>query len=300
MIATIGLTDMRSLVSQRAVEHRVHEVADKHRERIRRIVLRAVRDARTAITVHQIETALSHSTHNLVAAMNVPIGVFGQTLRRVLPGMLFDCLVESARSGLDADGKLTTLKKRTSVGFQFDPTYPAAQTWARENAALLVAEITEATRETIRLMVAEAFIEGIPPRQLAVLLRPVVGLTRSQGERLVKRYAGLIADGVAVEKATATAGKWVDTAIRQRALMIARTETIRASNQGQRQLWQQAVREGYLPRTARMVWIATLGACPICLDLQGEEVSVSDGTFSGGIDVPPAHPACRCTIGVAA
>ena len=35
--------------------------------------------------------------------------------------------------------------------------------------------------------------------------------------------------------------------------------------------------------------------CDECLELDGEEVPLKEA-FSNGVDAPPFHPACRCTI----
>jgi hypothetical protein len=80
--------------------------------------------------------------------------------------------------------------------------------------------------------------------------------------------------------------------------MIARTETIKASSEGQHQMWQQARAKGLLDASIRRQWITTVGACPICAGLDGETRRL-DESFSGGVFIPPAHPGCRCTTALA-
>jgi hypothetical protein len=73
-----------------------------------------------------------------------------------------------------------------------------------------------------------------------------------------------------------------------------------AANEGNREGWEAAVEAGLLPEDARVVWIATSDACPICEALDGKERPI-DGTYDDpeGEDGPPQHPNCRCTEGIA-
>ena len=70
---------------------------------------------------------------------------------------------------------------------------------------------------------------------------------------------------------------------------------MRASNEGTAQLWKQAQERGILSLTMRKVW-QTNDPCPICAPMSGERVKITED-FSIGFD-PPAHPNCRCTIGM--
>lgn len=83
--------------------------------------------------------------------------------------------------------------------------------------------------------------------------------------------------------------------IRQRATMIARTETMTALNNGRRESYRTAKLQGFLPDDVRMAWMVTNDdrLCPICSELDGIVVGVNDVFPSGS--VPPAHPNCRCT-----
>jgi SPP1 gp7 family putative phage head morphogenesis protein len=93
----------------------------------------------------------------------------------------------------------------------------------------------------------------------------------------------------------------------RRADMIARTETIRAANEGARAAYKSA-------GVTTMRWVASTDACVYCQGLDGKVVSVESNFLSqgdefipdgatkaldlsyGDIPSPPAHPNCRCTI----
>lgn len=86
-----------------------------------------------------------------------------------------------------------------------------------------------------------------------------------------------------------------------RANVIARTESMRAANGGQREAWLQAVDSGLLSGRARRTWIATPdeGVCPLCEALDGQTADLDGEYPDDGGDGPPLHPNCRCTEGVA-
>jgi SPP1 gp7 family putative phage head morphogenesis protein len=90
-----------------------------------------------------------------------------------------------------------------------------------------------------------------------------------------------------------------------RAETIARTETMRASNQGQQELWAQAEDAGLLTGKEEQEWIVTPDdrLCPICEPMDGVTAPMG-GSFRLNtgevVDGPPAHPNCRCTIALSA
>lgn len=62
-----------------------------------------------------------------------------------------------------------------------------------------------------------------------------------------------------------------------------------AGNQAIGQLEERI--SGYFTKT----WVIQPGACPICIPLDGETVRASE-SFSNGLDYPPVHVSCRCTV----
>jgi SPP1 gp7 family putative phage head morphogenesis protein len=151
------------------------------------------------------------------------------------------------------------------VGFTFDASNPEALAWAKEHAAELVQGISETTREEIRSLIEDVFADTAPADELSDAIAEAIG----------------------------------DDA---RAEVIARTETMKASNEGVQEAWNQAVDEGLLTGKELQVWIVTDDdrLCPICEPLDGETAAI-DGEFESDgetYDGPPAHPNCRCTVGL--
>lgn len=199
----------------------------------------------------------------------------------------------------------------------FDRTNPEAVLWAETRAGELVTGVTEASQKAIRSIITRAFEEGIPPKQAAKLLQEVVSLTEIQANALASVRQAILNNpgkivkvgsktikvpptGMTSDKLDKVLSDYADKLRRNRALSIARTETIAASNEGQLQLWRQAIANGELSKNVKRVWIAAPSerTCPQCVSLDGQEIEF-DGSWDG-MENPPAHPMCRCTTGLVA
>ncbi|MGA2263473.1 MAG: phage minor head protein, partial [Acidobacteriota bacterium] len=94
--------------------------------------------------------------------------------------------------------------------------------------------------------------------------------------------------------------KYTARLIKERAIGIARTLTIEASNAGQNELWRQAEDDGLIDsRLWQKVWIAAHDerTCPLCGALHGQRRELN-GTYPDGAGTPPRHPNCRCSEGL--
>ena len=123
-----------------------------------------------------------------------------------------------------------------------------------------------------------AIRQGMGPRPLAVLIGQVVGLHSKQAKALALYVASLAATPkLTQQQQEARAAKLAARLRRQRALTIARTETMRAANMGQQLLWKQAQAQGLIDPT-RVVreWIVTRDdrTCPICRPMDGKRVGL--------------------------
>lgn len=141
----------------------------------------------------------------------------------------------------------------------FHATDPAALTWIQRHAGELIKGIEDTTRADISALVDRAFTEGITVDDLG------------------KDIGDLLDDPARGE-------------------LIAQTETMTASNEGQREAWGQAVEEGLLTGNEKREWIVTPDdrLCEICEPMDGEQVGLNEMFDVDGeqIDGPPAHPRC--------
>jgi hypothetical protein len=212
-------------------------------------------------------------------------------------------------------------------GFALSPdfltTNQESVSWARDFGSRQIVQISNETRRAIRELISQAFVDGVPPAKAARAIRDQVGLTRFQ-ERAVRNLAremerrkrGIVRragkqfgprvprGGYSSVQIQAATKRYGERLLRDRALNIARTETIAAANEGQRQLWLQARKAGAIPGFLVKEWIITPDSnlCPVCRGMIGQQRELdkpfNTGRF-GPVQRPPAHPKCRCAMGLA-
>lgn len=184
-----------------------------------------------------------------------------QALLETLPNALLATLVAGGRAGLS----LLPARRAAAhvvaphVTLKFDAANPDAAAWAKAHAAELAQGLSDTTRDAIKAAVANQELTG---------------------EDATDVIAAAVGDDA-------------------RAELIARTESMSAANEGQRQGWDQAVEDGLLRADSKRVWIAAEDPCPECEDLDGEETGLDEDYPNDGGDGPLLHPNCRCTEGIA-
>jgi len=193
--------------------------------------------------------------------------------------------------------------RRLPTAMRFDLTNPAAVRAVDTHVANLVQGLTEESRQAIRDLVRQSVQGQFDVRQLARQVRGTIGLT-SQYATAVDRYEqALVKQGISVGRAATRSQAYADRLLRHRAVTVARTEVIRATNAGQQAVWNDAQAEGLLPVDAQRVWITTHDdrLCERCLAMDGQIVGLQESFQSdeGPVDYPPLHPACRCATGIA-
>jgi len=186
--------------------------------------------------------------------------------------------------------------------FAFDVLNDRGLRFLQQHAARRVVEITDATREALRVLLAEMHAQGVPVGQQVARIKQTVGLTTQQVRTVEALRSRLDEDGVAPARVERLVERKVQDLRRQRALLIARTETAFAASAGQRESWRQMVDGGlFAAEEASRVWMTAEdeATCPICEPLDGQERGLDEAfvTEDGEpIEEPPAHPACRCDV----
>jgi HK97 family phage portal protein len=140
------------------------------------------------------------------------------------------------------------------VAGSFDVSNPKVIKWIKAHVGDLIKKIGDTTKDKLRKTLAEGISRGEKIPSLASRVSAVY-----------------------------------DEAKGSRAIKIARTETIGASNQGALQAYDQS---GVVEKKE---WLIAAGACDDCIPLNKEIVGLHDN-FSAGVECPPLHPNCRCTI----
>lgn len=237
-------------------------------------------------------------------------------------GELASIYVELLRDGAMSDigpGEAARLALR------FDVSSPWVVRWAQTHAAQLVTSISEQSRLAIRTIITNAALNGGAPAVVARDIQQAIGLTERDARALASYRAGLeqaIVDGtkgellrnrwalstargtIRAERIDPLVDRYAERLLQNRAMVIARTETLAAANQGQLGLWQQMAHQGMLdPGRTQRKWVTARDdrVCPICRPLNGQTIGFS-GVFSTvhrnsllTSETPPIHPSCRCT-----
>lgn len=163
-----------------------------------------------------------------------------------------------------------------------DPIGVGAMGWAEENAAVLVTLIDQETRVAIRAIILNGIDQGLSMPQIGRQIRPLIGLNRPQAASLAKYYSKILETGISEEKAVAKLTRKANALLRKRELMITRTETSRALNEG--------ILQGYKSFGITWVeWVADPEACEHCAAMNGSVMKLDEASM-----LIPDHPKCEC------
>lgn len=217
------------------------------------------------------------------------------------------------------------LKTPAVINLTYDPLNPA--TVAAQNATndAISAGVENTAQATAEVILSAGLERGDRPEVIARALRETLGMS-AQEATAIQNYRGALETGNLSPLQRALRDRRFDASVRRggltdeqidrmvqryaeryrayRATRLARTETLRAANQGKRAAWNQYLAmTGRARDSVRRFW-TTAGdelVCPICLPIPGmnpDGIPI-DGKYEspiGPIDAPPdPHPLCRCT-----
>lgn len=236
-----------------------------------------------------------------------------------LPPVTLSTMANSGNAVLEVDrnqGSLfrTAVARQGQFDLEFNATNPRAVNWAETRVGELINEIGPDTLDTIRAVVTRGQTQGLTPVQQATELRKVVGLRADQlaavdalEDRLMSAAVGSVVTAgdrlIAVPSQISPAfiedqlATYSTDLRNQRALMIARTETMRAANQGQLELWRQAQDVGGLPAGVKRIWLANTERHQ---DMEGRPTDIGRPflTPEGTPLEPGQEPNCGCSQGL--
>jgi hypothetical protein len=212
-------------------------------------------------------------------------------------------------NGLKKAGEesVKTLPKIIKPLIRFDTKNPRIVSTVENEIGNLITEIVEESRKGITQIVKRSFDEGLPSREIAKIIPDSIGLNVPQSKAVINRRILLEKEGVKGRKLDELVKKYAEQKLKERKTSIARTETIRAVNMGQQEVWMQAADEGLLnldTAKKRIVVTPDDRLCPICLDVDGQEVlltakfqiPLANGGQGALVETAPFHPSCRCAM----
>jgi hypothetical protein len=213
---------------------------------------------------------------------------------------------------------------QTALAMKFNRASPMATAYASLSAGNMVRDMIDSQVRSVRSVVTRAFNDGLTRQQTSRNLIQVLneiptprgaivgnyavghmfgnatkGLTVRYADAVVNRAARLVRQNpdISAVDLKRKADQYGAKLRRSRARTIARTELMRASNQGRLQGMWQAADQGLVdPTLAKKQWVtSSFDVCPICVPLNGVTVGIRD-SFGPPGQAPPAHPNCRCTV----
>ena len=251
---------------------RYHRIADKMAPKVRRDFLKAVAQAQKGINLKELESLLE--AQNFIAAENlIDWTKFSTSLAAININDLAKVFnnATAVASGMFLE----------DAGLTISFTLPnlEAERWISENGARFVTQVNTESRKAIKETMLRAQREGIAPRKIARELKQHIGLTNKQSEALDNLRTRLEGQRRLTSKQIdGRVTRFQKRLLKRRAENIARTETIRAVNEGQQAIWEQAMAEGLIPPTSRKQFV-TAGderVCPWCGSLDGTIVGMRD------------------------
>ncbi len=210
----------------------------------------------------------------------------------------------------------TELPSQFAAKQMFGQASPTALKWAQNESAQLMAKtMTGEQVKAVRAVIGAAFSDGLTSAQtssklieilqeipgppmagMAPFANSVKGLTEPWAMAVYHRAEKLAAAGADLTEVIADADKYGAKLRRSRGKMIARTEIMRASNQGKQESYNQMAASGLLQKSAKKIWTTgRFDVCDICTPMNGYMVGVKENFPIGYQGNPPAHPNCRCT-----
>lgn len=265
---------------------------------IARAILEAVAKMQASASTRAIMEALDNG--DVAGAIDQTRFDLGEDyILSILPAKLRDAYEES---GLAAAAETS---RTLDVAYSFNLITPRATDWVRLNAASLIQQWGDSSRDAIRRLIADGFARGIGSGALARQIKASgVGLTWRQARAVLNMRHREEADGTPADVIDKRAVRYFNRLLKDRAAMIARTEMTRAMTHARLESWRQAIDKRLLdPTQWEKEWLATQDSrvCPECADLDGSRAAVPDGVFvgdsgtNGGVG-PGAHVRCRCTV----
>ena len=211
-----------------------------------------------------------------------------------------------------------------AASLNFNRASPAAVSYASMSAANMVTDMVDTQITAVRNLVTQAYKDGLSrpqtssnlvkllnkmpaPRGTPTGLAGAANIFGDATRGLTNRYAMAVyhrCEKVMAANPTMTPrqlkkyAEGYGTRLRKsRARMIARTESMRASNQGRLQGMLDAADQGLVnPVLAKKQWVtSSFDVCPICVPLNGVAIGLKESFGQPG-QAPPAHPNCRCII----
>jgi hypothetical protein len=294
-------------VAQKQAWEMLHEIADRAAPEIKKAFIEAIADAKKGVVLSKLQRALISG--RLDQALQIAAKAWDAS-SPAFKSKFASKMIEIFERV--SDPKVAAQMLPPQITMRFDMSNPLAFDYIQRYTSETISGIDAEIQKGIRAIVSQAFRTGAHPFEQARQIRELIGLSerdakavqnfRLRTEKMAEqtRVAGVTPRrGLTADRVDRIVRKYADKLLSNSAVTIARTATIDAANEAQRQLWSQAKRNGLLTGTWERVWIITPDdkLCPLCATMRGKRAPI-DGRFGNGKLGPTLHPRCRCAVGL--
>jgi hypothetical protein len=195
---------------------------------------------------------------------------------------------------------IESLPARINRNLAYSAQNPAIKRFLKERTGARIVGLQEDTQKLVQRVVTRAFTKAYTPKSVADQIHDSIGLDPRRAQALSNYRDQLELDGRhSPDKIDDLVSGYSERLLTDRCMTIGRTETRKASNQGQLSVWKAGADQGFLDRaTTTKVWVVDGNPCEICEPMDGVEAPL-DGfwTLNTGdvVDDPTdSHPNCYC------
>lgn len=196
---------------------------------------------------------------------------------------------------------MTAAAARAPAIKRLDDLTRAAGDIALQQGSTLVVEISATTRTALRQIISRGIVRNWTIPRVAKAVQDTVGLHSRYATAVSNRRDALISKGLTEKRVDTQVATYRKKLLRSRANTIARTETAFAESKARYEGWQAEMSSGALDADLQRVWLVG-DPCAICAALSahppvpmGQPFTTTDGR---SLYYPPAHPNCKCTMGL--
>jgi hypothetical protein len=269
-------------------------ISDSFNPKLGRVLPAAVDEAVKGVTPRALAEPLSLG--DIVATENlIDWSEYDQHLEAYKP-LLTKVLAASG------EASASWLSDGLKLKIRFDLVDPHAVAWINLHSAELVRYVGQSSKQAIREIIQDGFVNGVTPQQMALRIEQHIGLDPARSNALAKYRAGLLEGDVPQGEIDKLTGRFSDRLLRARALVIAINESLEAMGQGSYENTRQAVFRGVLDPE---VWVGYRiitpddRLCNTCRSYSRETRLLPDGVYaSTGRTTAKIHVSCRCCEGL--
>ncbi len=171
--------------------------------------------------------------------------------------------------------------------------------WIDKNIATEVRRTKKDGRKIIREVIKAKLAGALDQDQARSIISNSVGLNSLQARAVRSKIARMAEDGVDIDEIEREASVYSDKLLNARAELIATEETQRAIAKAQELSWKVGRDDGEIGEDWLKHWLAADDACPVCLELDGQEVPLDEefDSSAGSFKAPPEpHIGCKCVL----